>query len=250
MAAPSPEARAWITGAAGGIGQAITRRLAARGYWPVMFDRDENGLRALQAELGGDVVPCDLADSAALIDQCDAILQPGTPEVLVNNAAIAMTPARIEDVELDTWQRTIATNLTAPFVITRSVLPAMRQRRFGRIVSVASSSAIRVSPQQSAYVSSKAALIALTKSVALEYGRDGITANIVCPGVTVTPMTTAVFGDEDAVRAASVTGPLANPMGAPIEPDDIARVVEFLVSDGAARVTGQTVHCNAGSFMP
>lgn len=247
----SPGARVWVTGATGGIGRAIAARLAREGFDLLLFDLAAEPLAALAEELDAESAVCDLRDAAAVEAACGRLIaSSGPPAALVNNAGLAMHPTEVEEVSIDLWQRLIEVNLTAPFVMTRAVLPAMRARRAGRIVSIASSSAIRVSPGQSAYIASKAGLLAFTKAVAIEYAPHGMTANVVCPGVVVTPMTADVFGGEEAVREAARSGPIANPMHEPVEPDDVAASVAFLLGPDADRITGQAIHCNAGSFMP
>jgi NAD(P)-dependent dehydrogenase (short-subunit alcohol dehydrogenase family) len=126
----------------------------------------------------------------------------------------------------------------------------MVEARYGRIVNIASGTAVRVGPGSGPYAASKAGIIALTKSVAGEVARMGITANVVAPGLTDTAMTRGQFGDEERLQQEASAGRIANPMRVVIQPEDIASAVAFLALPESRYITGQTLHVNAGSFMP
>lgn len=235
---------AWVTGGSSGIGRAVVDRLVASGSQVAVLDLTDPGR--------GDVTyqPCDLADAtrvgAALASLDGAV---GPPGGLVLCAAVA-DGQPVEGHDESTWRRVLEVNLTSAMLILSHVLGPMRARGAGRIVALASGTAVRVGPGSAAYAASKAGLIALTKTVALEAAADGITANVVAPGLTDTPMTRASFGSREGVSRAAVEGRLANPQGSPLEPSDVAAAVLFLLGDEAARITGQVLHVNGGSLMP
>jgi NAD(P)-dependent dehydrogenase (short-subunit alcohol dehydrogenase family) len=235
---------AWVTGGSSGIGRAVVDRLVATGTNVGVLDVADPGR--------GDVTyqPCDLADPASVTTAVAALEGTlGPPDGLVLCAAVAASQP-VEGHDESTWRRVLEVNLTSAMLVLSHVLGPMRARGSGRIVSLASGTAVRVGPGSAAYATSKAGLIALTKTVALEAAADGITANVVAPGLTDTPMTRAAFGSSQGVAQAAVEGPLANPQGSPLEPDDVAAAVVFLLGEDASRITGQVLHVNAGSLMP
>jgi NAD(P)-dependent dehydrogenase (short-subunit alcohol dehydrogenase family) len=144
----------------------------------------------------------------------------------------------------------MAVNLTGAFHVTRAVLGGMIERGYGRIVNVASGTAVRVSPGAAAYAASKAGLIALTKAVALEGAAHSVTANAVAPGLVDTPMTRRLMPTDEALSTAATSSPIANPMGTVLSPDDIAHAIHFLCQTRSGRITGQVLHVNAGALMP
>lgn len=244
-----------VTGGGSGIGRAISLALAARGAGVVVFDRDLKGASdtaGLIAAAGGRscTVEGDVsiaADVRRAVDQTRAEM--GTPGILVNNAGISRG-GRVSDISEEDWDLTLAVNLRGTFLFCKYVVPLMVEARYGRIVNISSGTAVRVGPGTSPYSASKAGIIALTKSIAGEVGTRSVTANVVAPGITDTPMTRATFGERPQLEEAASSGRIANPMRVVIEPEDIAAAVAFLVSPEARYITGQTLHVNAGSFMP
>lgn len=241
--------RAVITGAAGGIGSAISRQLIAQGAMVHGLDRDAGGLERLAQELDGAAfVPCtvDLADRVIVdrilgelldkLERCD---------VLVNNAGVAcLRPMAQTDDGLLDWL--FAVNFTAAFRITRTLLPALRASRRAAVVNIASELALVGQPDYSAYCATKGALLAWSRALAVELAADGIRVNAVCPGPVDTAMLKEEFathGDPHASRIAEIAAiPLAR-LGAPA---DIAAVVGFLASDAAAFVTGAAWSVDGG----
>jgi NAD(P)-dependent dehydrogenase (short-subunit alcohol dehydrogenase family) len=245
-----PTPCAWVTGGAQGIGRAIGERLAADGFRVALIDRQQEHVEAAAAAVGGVAACVDLAQTQAIPGVVARLMeQTGVPTVLVNNAGIVAISSLVE-LSDDDWEQTLAINLTGAVMLTRSVLPAMIQSRRGRVVSISSSSAVRVGRGQTAYATSKAGLIAFSKVLALEVAEYGITSNVVCPGVTRTEMTLAAYGGEEEMAQVAAAGAIANPMGVVLDPADIAHVVSFLADEKTRYVTGQTIHCNAGSYMP
>lgn len=244
-----------VTGAASGIGRAIARRLARDGARVAVIDLNSAGaeetVRLLtEAGSAGLAITADVsraADVRAAVARVRVEL--GEPAVLVSNAGIARMGPVWSITEAD-WDATLEVNLKACYLLCREVAPLMAERRRGRIVAIASGTAVRVGPRTGPYAASKAGLIALIKSVAGELAPDGVTANVVAPGITDTPMTRSIFGDADRLREQATSGRIANPMRVLIEPEDIAAAVAFLAGPEARYITGQTLHVNAGSFMP
>jgi NAD(P)-dependent dehydrogenase (short-subunit alcohol dehydrogenase family) len=235
---------AWVTGGSSGIGRAVVDRLVASGCEVGVIDLADPGRIDVTYQ------PCDLAEPASVAAALAGLGKTaGPPEGLVLCAGVAASQP-VEGHDEATWRRVIEVNLTSALLLISHVLGPMRARGRGRIVTVASGTAVRVGRGSAAYAASKAGLIALTKTVALEAAADGVTANVVAPGVTDTPMTRAAFGSREAIAHAAVEGPLANPQGAPLDPSDVAGAIAFLLGDDASRITGQVLHVNGGSLMP
>jgi NAD(P)-dependent dehydrogenase (short-subunit alcohol dehydrogenase family) len=173
----------------------------------------------------------------------------GAPTILVNNAGVSRG-GRVQDIAESDWDFVIGVNLRGTYLFCKHVVPLMVEQQRGRIISISSGTAVRVGPGSGPYGASKAGIIALTKSVAGEVARYGITANVVAPGITDTPMTRGQFGSEEQLREEATSGRIANPMRVVIQPEDIAHAVAFLALPESRYITGQTLHVNAGSFMP
>jgi 3-oxoacyl-[acyl-carrier protein] reductase len=238
-----PDGCALVTGAAGGIGAAIARGLAADG-WPVgiNYRTDEAGAERVAAEiedgggtalvLAGDIRERDTAD--ALFGELEERL--GLVLVLVNNAGVradGLSP-QLGDEQ---WSQVIDTNLSAAFRTTRRALRPMLRARFGRIVNVASVVGLRANAGQSNYAASKAGLIGFTKTVAVEVARRGVTVNAVAPGFVETRLTEDVAGNGivEAIPARRVG-----------TPEEVAACVCFLASEQASYVTGTTLTVDGG----
>ena len=238
--------RALVTGATGGIGQAISRTLCAAGATVLASGTRAEKLAALAAELGERLVvePADLSDPASpdrLVAAAEARL--GGLDILVNNAGITrdMLALRMKDAD---WQAVIDVDLTACFRLARAALKGMLRRRAGRIVTITSVVGITGNPGQANYAAAKAGLIGMSKALALEVAERGITVNCVAPGFIVTPMTQGLNEQQQAALLARIPQPR---LGAAT---DVAAAVAFLASDEAAYVTGQTLHVNGGMAMP
>jgi 3-oxoacyl-[acyl-carrier protein] reductase len=238
---------ALVTGATGGIGAGIARAFHKAGATVAISGRQVDKLEALAKELGDRVhiVPCDLADKAAvgkLID--DAVAKLGRLDILVNNAGL--TKDNLFMVMKDEqWDDVIAVNLTSTFMLMRAATRHMLRSKtgFGRIINISSISGIIGNPGQGNYAASKAGMIGMTKSLAREVANRGITANCIAPGFIKTAMTDAL--NEKQVAEISQHIP-AQRFGTP---EDIAAGALYLASDEGGYMTGQTLHINGGMVM-
>ena len=229
---------ALVTGSARGIGRATAEALIASGHSVIGVDVIEQEQAGLSR-----VIRADLADPGT----AERLLaEVGRVDVLVNNAAV-LVEKPIEETSVEEFDLTIAINLRAPFLLSRAFGQGMRQRGWGRIVNIASIAARTGGTSQvAAYGASKAGLVGLTKNFARNYGPDGVTVNVVCPAGIITPMADAQEAGHPGSRAATTA---QFPLRRNAEPSEVASVVAFLASDGAAYMTGATVDVNGGWFM-
>lgn len=243
-----------VTGGGGGIGGATCRRFAAAGASVAIFDRDlaaaERVAAAIRAE-GGRAEPfaCDIADHAAVVAAVAAASDRlGPIDVLVNNAGWDIFKPFLQTTP-DDWQKLIAINLVGALNMHHAALPGMVARRAGRVVTIASDAARVGSSGEAVYAACKAGLVALTKTLAREHARHGITFNVVCPG----PTDTALFGD--FLTAADNPDKLKEafrrsvPLGRIGAPEDLPGAILFFASDDAAFVTGQVLSVSGGLTM-
>ena len=236
---------ALVTGASGGLGGAIARALHGQGAVVALSGTRRPALEALAAELGAGVhiLPCDLADRAA-VDALvpDAEKAMGSLDILVNNAGMTRDNLfmRMKDAE---WDGVIEVNLTSAFRLSRAALRGMMKRRHGRIIGIASIVGVTGNPGQGNYAASKAGMIGMSKALAAEVASRDITVNCVAPGFIESPMTDALDEKRKAGILASV------PAGKLGRGADIAAACVYLASTEAAYVTGQTLHVNGGMAM-
>ncbi len=230
---------ALITGATGGIGGAIAKKMKEAGATVVVSGRN---IAKLNSEFGDEYIkiPCDLAsDDAAVELVMNTIEAAGKIDIVVNNAGITkdtllmrMTDEQFDDV--------INTNLRSTFKICRACIMPMMKNRYGRIINMASIIGVIGGPGQANYAASKGGMIAMTKSIAAEVASRGITANCVAPGFIQTPMTDVLSDDLKKAYLAQI------PAGRFGEPDDIANACVFLASAEASYINGQTINVNGG----
>jgi NAD(P)-dependent dehydrogenase (short-subunit alcohol dehydrogenase family) len=232
-----------VTGAATGIGEAIARRLANAGATVAIVDVDEAGAKAVTDSMGGShfVVPVDIT-SSALMQAAVAGITAKTSriDIWVNNAGIGGKAAPIWEQTDEDWSRIIAINLTGVFNCCRAVIPHMRQRKYGRIVNIASIAGKEGNPNMTGYSATKAAVIGLTKSVAKEVAKEGITVNAVAPAVIRTKILDQLTEEQVAYMTARI------PMGRTGTTEEIASVVHFLSSPDSSFVTGQCYDASGG----
>jgi NAD(P)-dependent dehydrogenase (short-subunit alcohol dehydrogenase family) len=245
-----------VTGAGRGIGAAIARRLAAEGARVTLMARTQRQLDQLSEALGdcAQAVAADITDAANVGRAFEHAARAfGPVDILINNAGQAQSGPMHRAPE-DLWHSMIAVNLTGTYHAIRAVLPVMIERKFGRIVNIASTAGVRGYPYVSAYCASKHGVIGLTRALALEVAQRNITVNAVCPGYTETDIVQdaianiqKVTGRSAAEARESLTR--TNPQGRLIEPAEIANTVAWLCLPGTESVTGQSVVIAGGEVM-
>jgi NAD(P)-dependent dehydrogenase (short-subunit alcohol dehydrogenase family) len=238
-----------VTGAAQGIGRAVALRLAAPGTHIALWDVKTEGVEET-AKLCRDngAVASASTVNVADADQIEKAVAAfdkawGKPEGLVNNAGI-FPRARALDMMLSEWEQVLRVNLTGTFVTARAVAARMKELGRGAIVNTASGRALAGAPNGAHYSASKGGILALTKSLALDWAGFGIRVNCVIPGLSDTAQPRVEMGDNELYAAGAKI-----PLGRIGQPQDIAAVVAFLLSDDAAYMTGQSVAVNGGAIM-
>lgn len=230
---------ALITGATGGIGGAIARKMREAGATVVVSGRN---VTKMDAEFGDEYIkiPCDLAaDGGAVELVMNTIERAGKIDILINNAGITRDTLLMRMTD-DQFDEVINTNLRSCFKMCRAAIMPMMKNRFGRIINMASIIGTIGGPGQANYAASKGGMIAMTKSIAAEVASRGITANAIAPGFIKTPMTDVLPDELKKTYLAQI------PAGRFGEPDDIANACVFLASDEASYINGQTLHINGG----
>jgi acetoacetyl-CoA reductase len=236
---------ALVTGGTRGIGAAISKGLAQAGFKVAAnYAGNDEAASAFSAETGIPVFKWSVADYQACVDGTAKVeAELGPIEVLVNNAGITRD-AMFHRMTREQWTEVIDTNLSGVFNMTHPLWNGMRDRKFGRIVNISSINGQKGQAGQANYSAAKAGDIGLTKTLALEGARAGITVNAICPGYIATEMVKAV--DEKILNERIL--PLI-PVGRLGEPEEIARCVVFLASDEAGFITGSTLSANGGQYF-
>jgi NAD(P)-dependent dehydrogenase (short-subunit alcohol dehydrogenase family) len=256
---PLQDRVALVTGGGRGIGRAIALALARAGARVAVTARTrseiEETVSAIAAEKGRAVaLTADLADRAGparlLGEVADAL---GPVDILVNNAGVGSSSNPKPVVQFDDafWELTLWVNLTVPYLLSKAVLPEMMKRRWGRIINIASINGKIGSLHGAAYAASKHGLLGLTRTLALEVARDGITVNAICPGPVHTVMNDRRLA-YDAQRTGTAFEQIERsltPIGRRLEPDEIAPLAVYLASDQARMVTGQAWNICGGMLM-
>lgn len=244
---------ALVTGGGTGIGAAIARRLAADGYDVCITGRRPGPLEEVAADIGALAVPGDTGDpgdaQAAVAAAKEAF---GRLDVLVCNAGIGRA-GTVEEQTPEGWDEVLRTNLTGAFLACRAALPELVKAK-GAIVTISSDSGLRVAPRSAAYCTSKAGLIMLTKSIALDYGPAGVRANCLCPGWVRTPMADGEMDELGEQRGTDREGAYALaaspvPLRRPGVPEEIAAAAAWLASDESSFVTGAVVAVDGGNVV-
>lgn len=250
---------ALVTGAGRGIGRSIALGLAQAGARVAATARSRAELAALVEEItsgGGTAIAiqADLSDRSApesIVAETERTW--GAVQILVNNAGIGSSanPRPIVEFDDDFWDLTMMLNVTAPYLLTKRVLPAMIDAGWGRIINISSINAKVASEHGCAYTASKHAIAGLTKATAKEAAAHGVTANAICPGVTRTAMNNLRI-EYDAQRLGTTTTEIeaaASPLGRRLLPEEIAPLAVFLAGEGATAINGQCINVCGGRLM-
>jgi len=238
-----------VTGGSSGIGLGVVRRFVADGHRVAILDRNPETLAAVAAEAlpGTIAVEVDVADRASVAAAYDRVrAELGPIEIVVTSAGIESFTS-VLDIDPELWDRMLAVNLTGTFTCLQSAIPDMLEAGWGRIVTIASSSAQSGAPRMAHYAASKGGVISLTKALAVELAGEGITANTIPPSLVHTPMVdeATARGDFPGVEAVAPRVPV----GRAGTPDDIAAACAYLCSDEASYVTGQVIGVNGGMYI-
>jgi 2-hydroxycyclohexanecarboxyl-CoA dehydrogenase len=241
-----------VTGGGSGLGQAIAAHLAQDGREVAVLDVDGDAAENVAAELrakGGKAlgVPVDVSDPEAVASAFGTVRDNlGPTEILVTSAAVAGF-TRFDQITFDEWNRYLAVNLTGTFLCVQAALPDMVSARWGRIVTISSAAGQQGAARQGHYSATKGGVIALTKTVALEYAAKGITANTVPPFIIDTPM----LRMHQAAKKLPPSETLARaiPAGRLGTGDDVAALCAFLCSDSSGYVNGQVIGINGGAVI-
>lgn len=237
--------KALITGASGGIGEAIARTLHAQGATVGLHGTRAEKLEALAADLGerAVVLPANLSDreevkalAKTALEKLDGV------DILVNNAGITRDGLFVRMGD-DAWDAVLEVNLTASFILTRELVYPMMRKKNGRVVNITSIVGVTGNPGQGNYCASKAGIIGMSKSLAQEIASRGVTVNCVAPGFIATPMTDELNDKQKETILGAVP---AKRLGSP---DEIASAVLYLAADESGYMTGQTLHVNGGMAM-
>ncbi|NMP22749.1 SDR family NAD(P)-dependent oxidoreductase [Sulfobacillus harzensis] len=233
-----------VSGGNGAIGQGVVDALRQRGVEPVVFDRSassaaESGTRQLEVDVTNYV---DVSRQVATV-----VRDYGRIDYLICAQGV-VSEAPVIDLELSEWERILTVNLTGTFVMCRSVLPFMQQKRFGRIVTFSTGYITRGYANGAHYAAAKAGIAALTKSLALEVAPLGITANCVAPGPVDSPMLEQITQGKREAWEAGIRARI--PRGRVAQVSDVVAPVLFFLSDEADYITGQTMHVSGGLYNP
>src|SRR5687768_2110981 len=242
---------ALVTGGGRGIGAACARSLAAAGAKVIVCGRTHADLDAVAKEIDGVAIACDIADRAATDRMVREL--PGRVDVLVNNAGVAES-ASLEKTTDELWDRIIELDATAPFRVTRGLVPAMVKAGWGRVVNIASNAGVSGYGYSAAYCAAKHAMVGFTRALAVDLARSGVTINALCPGWVRTQMS-----DEAVARIAKKTGrsidearatlEVMSPQRRMIEPEEVAHAAVMLCAHGSRGIHGQTIVIDGGAIL-
>jgi 3-hydroxybutyrate dehydrogenase len=244
---------ALVTGGGRGIGEACARALATAGARVIVCGRTREAVDEVARTTGGTAVVCDLADRADSDRMVAHVAQLGRVDILVNNAGAAES-ASLERTSDPLWDRILELDATAPFRLTRALVPAMTAAGWGRVVNIASNAGVSGYAYSSAYCAAKHAMVGWTRALAIDLAKTGVTINALCPGWVHTRMS-----DEAVARIAAKTGrdeaaaratlEAQSPQRRMIEPDEVAHALVALCAHGARGIHGQTIVIDGGAIL-
>jgi 3-oxoacyl-[acyl-carrier protein] reductase len=238
-----------ITGGGDGIGRATSLLLGQEGARIVVADISPQAARQVAEEIAGEkreaiALTTDVTQKDSVQKMVeDSLRQWGRIDILVNIVGGSF-PKPVLEMEEPEWDRVVNLNLKSVYLCCRAVLPAMAQRRYGKIVNLASAQAFTGSETRANYTAAKLGVVGFSKSLALEVIRLGINVNVVAPGLVATERVRSRYSEEEWTKVIS-----SRPMGRAVLPEEIAAAILFLVQDGQASVTGQIIHVNGGAVL-
>lgn len=235
-----------ISGAASGIGAATARRFAAEGAYVVAVDLAEQAGKKIAEEVGGEFVMCDVSDEAQVRELFDGVAaRRGRVDIAFNNAGISPPDDdSILDTGLDAWERVLRVNTTSVYLCCKYALPHMLAAGKGSIINTASFVALMgAATSQIAYTASKGGVLAMSRELGVQFARQGVRVNALCPGPVATPLLMELFA-KDPERAARRL--VHVPMGRFAEPEEIAAAVAFLASDDSSFITASQFVVDGG----
>jgi NAD(P)-dependent dehydrogenase (short-subunit alcohol dehydrogenase family) len=235
-----------VTGAASGLGLATARRFAAEGAFVVAVDLNTDAIKELATELEGDAITCDVTDEDAVSALFDAVvLSHDRVDIAFNNAGIS--PPEDDSIlttGIEAWERVQRVNLTSVYLCCKYAIPQMRRQGKGSIINTASFVAVMgAATSQISYTASKGGVLAMSRELGVQFAREGIRVNALCPGPVNTPLLRELFA-KDPERAERRL--VHVPMGRFAEPEEIAAAVAFLASDDASFITASTFLVDGG----
>jgi NAD(P)-dependent dehydrogenase (short-subunit alcohol dehydrogenase family) len=245
---------ALITGGGTGIGAATARRFAASGAKVVVTGRRPEPIKAVAEEVGGLALAGDASEEGHCLRLVEAALERfGGLDILVANAGVECFGS-VTDLDLEQWREVLRINLDSVLLSSRAAIPAIKERGGGAIVVIGSVASLFAGPQFTSYVTSKTALIGMTRSLAMDYGPHGIRANAICPGWTHTEMgdrTMQILADAKGISFEQAVSRLTRfyPLRRAADPAEIASCCEFLASDDASFVTGAVLTADGGASV-
>ncbi len=234
-----------VTGAGSGFGAGIAERFAAEGARVAVVDIDLAAAEAVAARIGGLAISCDVGDGAGVATMAEAARQGlGPIDILVNNAGVTHLPSFLEDISEADFDRVLRVNAKAIYLTARAFVPAMKERRAGAILNIASTAAVSPRPRLSWYNASKGWAITATKAMAIELAPFGVRVNALNPVAGETPLLRSFMGEDTPEMRAKFLATI--PMGRFSTPEDIAQAALFLCSDEASLITGVAVEVDGG----
>lgn len=243
---------ALITGGASGLGLAVAGQMAEQGARLLLVDWNELGLQAARTSLGATVLQGDVSEASVATAAIDlARSEFGRLDVLFNNAGIDPLKAKsVVDTEIGDWDRVIDVNVRSAFLMSRAAIPLMRASGGGAIVNTASIAGLKPAGDEAAYSVSKAAMVSLTTSIAVDFAKDGIRANCVCPGFMEMVMTDRRRDLTEEQQRARAEGAAARvPLGRQGTYEEVAKAVLFLAGGDASYITGAALVVDGGLLL-